>query len=615
MSSIYKFDVDDAKRFASEQGIEYRVRGDELQLKYCPYCRQRTKDKNTFAINMETGMFKCLRASCGAHGNMITLSKDFNFSLGTDIDEYYNSKKHYRKIHRIKKPVPKEASIAYMESRGISKATTEKYNITSRNDNDKILVFPFYDENDLLQFVKYRKTDFDKTKDKNKEWCEANCKPILFGMNQCDPEVSKTLILTEGQIDSLSVTEAGLPNAVSVPTGAKGFTWVPYCWDFLNKFDTLIIFGDHENGHITLLEEMKYRFPHGVIKHVRPEDYQDCKDANELLQKHGKAAVKAAVENAVQLLNPHIEKLAEVRRIDPSQLERFSSGIQNLDRIIGGMFMGQLVLLTGERGKGKSTLASQLGIMGIKAGYNVFYYSGELTDWNVQDWFERQIAGAEHINKRTAKDGYESYSVDQQYIFKIVEWYREHAYLYNNNLLMEDSESNDSESLLKTFEKAIAQNGCRVLIVDNLMTALEDNMQLDLYRQQTRLVTDLAKLAKRFNVLVILVAHPRKENGYKFSNDSISGSSNITNLCDVVLRYDEPSEKEAEELGDPDRVLQVWKNRMTGRVDKIGTALYFQESSKRISESSVDFDLKLGWDTAQENDGFMTLSEDDEIPF
>lgn len=57
-----------------------------------------------------------------------------------------------------------------------------------------------------------RKTDFDKTKDKNKEWCEADCKPILFGMKQCKDFT--TLVITEGQIDTLSVAMADIYNVV-----------------------------------------------------------------------------------------------------------------------------------------------------------------------------------------------------------------------------------------------------------------------------------------------------------------------------------------------------------------------------------------------------------------
>ena len=99
-----------------------------------------------------------------------------------------------------------------------------------------------------MQFIKYRKTDFDKNKDNAKEWCERDCKPILFGMKQCVD--FKRLVITEGQLDSLSVATAGIENAVSVPTGAKGFTWLPYCWNWVNKFDELVIFGDFQRGRL-----------------------------------------------------------------------------------------------------------------------------------------------------------------------------------------------------------------------------------------------------------------------------------------------------------------------------------------------------------------------------
>lgn len=103
--NIYEFDPDDARRFGQEQHIKYQQRGDELQFKYCPYCRNKTDDKNTFAINLRTGQFKCLRASCGAKGNMITLAKDFGFSLGHDVDEYFNRRKRYRDLSRYPRPI------------------------------------------------------------------------------------------------------------------------------------------------------------------------------------------------------------------------------------------------------------------------------------------------------------------------------------------------------------------------------------------------------------------------------------------------------------------------------------------------------------------------------
>lgn len=112
--SYYEFKPEDARAFASSQRIQVKEKGDELHFKKCPYCGQRTNDKYTFAINLKTGEFKCLRQSCNAHGNMITLAKDFDFSLGNEIDEYYKPKKQYRDFKQPKAPiVPKEPAVKY----------------------------------------------------------------------------------------------------------------------------------------------------------------------------------------------------------------------------------------------------------------------------------------------------------------------------------------------------------------------------------------------------------------------------------------------------------------------------------------------------------------------
>lgn len=351
--SPYEFNPDDAFRFARHVNIQTTHRGRNLNFKKCPYCGQNTDDKNTFAINLDNGTFNCLRASCGAKGNMLTLSRDFDFSLGNEVDEYYRSKKQFRKFKKPAAPiVPKDPAVKYMLSRGISEEVTKWYEITVQSDHENILVFPFYDETGELVFIKYRKTDFDKAKDKNKEWCEANSKPILFGMKQCNRK-NKTLIVAEGQIDSLSIATAGFENALSVPTGAKGFTWVPYCWDFVNSFETLIVFGDHENGRITLLDEIRSRF-RIRIKHVREEDYLDCKDANDILRKYGKGQIKKCIENAIDLPVNHVISLADVEDINPFDIPKLRTGFKDLDNLLhGGLPFGGIVILTGRAGHGK----------------------------------------------------------------------------------------------------------------------------------------------------------------------------------------------------------------------------------------------------------------------
>lgn len=602
--SIYEFKQEDAFMFASSIGARTKRIGSELQFKMCPYCH--SPEPYKFAINLQTGAFNCKRSTCGAKGNMITLSRDFHFSLGREVDEYFNSQRQHKNLRRYPVPQSKPEAVAYMESRGISQGVTKQYNITVRKDDDHVLVFPFFDEQGQMQFIKYRKTDFVKGRDNNKEWCEANCKPILFGMNHCDP-LAGPLVMTEGQIDSLSCTEAGIRNAVSVPTGAKGFTWVPYCWDWLGKFNELIVFGDRENGKITLLDEMKPRF-RGTVKYVRPEDYRGCKDANELLQTHGPGAVRQAVEQAVIVEDAHSKDVTEVARKDVMKMEHFSTGINKLDKLIGGFFLGSLVLLTGERGHGKSTLASQFGVFAIKQGYGTFFYSGEMPDFQFRDWFDRQIAGNRFINRTESNLGFVGYSVNGNYEDRIAAWYRGKARIYEDGDLDDDAERN---ALLETMDVNIKQYGMQVLILDNLMTAMEDDMSSDLYRQQTVFVGKLAKMAKQMNVVIILVVHPRKASVRDFGNDDVMGSSNITNLAHVVLRYTEPKERSAE---NEDRVLQTLKSRLIGRIDRDGIPLWYQESSKRISEHNHVFDWELGWEP-DKNDYFSAPEADDEIPF
>ena len=103
MGKLYEFKEEDAYSFARHVHIQAKARGRELQFFHCPYCRggKGGKDKGTFSINLQTGQFKCLRSSCSISGNMITLARDFDFSLGIEVDEYYQPRKQYLSLIHI----------------------------------------------------------------------------------------------------------------------------------------------------------------------------------------------------------------------------------------------------------------------------------------------------------------------------------------------------------------------------------------------------------------------------------------------------------------------------------------------------------------------------------
>lgn len=613
--SYYEFKESDAWDFSRSSGIAAKQKGEELQFLSCPYCRGgRNGDKGTFSINLRTGQFKCLRSSCSVSGNMVALAKDFDwFSLGRDVDAYYKAgnRHKYRRFQKKTEPIkPKPAAVTYLESRGISSGTTEKYQITVQTKNENVLVFPFLDAAGVMQFVKYRKTDFDRGKDTAKEWCEANCKPILFGMYQCNPG-NKTLIMTEGQIDSLSVAESGIENAVSVPTGKNGFTWVPYCWDWLQQFETLIVFGDNENGSITLLDDMKRRF-RGTIKAVKQQDYKGCKDANELLQKYGKEAVRRAVERAECVPVQRIIRLSDVKTVDLFSLPKISTGFKTLDKVLaGGIYLGQTVIVTGKRGDGKSTFTSQILVNALDQGIRVLAYSGELPDYFFKRWMDFQAAGKHNVIDRATENGNISYFVTNEKISKIEEWYRERAYLYDNQSTSDD----ELEDLLQTIEKAVQQYGIQLVLLDNLMTALDVGMSVDLYRAQSKFVDKLVKMAKRLQVAVVLVVHPRKNRFGNDDTDEVSGSADITNKVDIVMTY----KRNLASFENAERVVTVSKNRLTGKlaVGEAAIPLYYDEASKRICEDKADFIKPYGWE--KDEDGFIQITQEQaeqmEIPF
>ena len=417
----------------------------------------------------------------------------------------------------------------------------------------------------------------------------------LYGMELCNYE-NDTLILTEGCPDTLAVAEAGIENAISVPTGAKGFTWLPFCWNFLNKFEKIVIFGDYENGKISLLDELKDRLELTVL-HVRESAYKDCKDANELLMKYGKDAVKEAVETAIPIPVERVVEMADVEDIDIYKVEKLPTGITCLDRLLyGGLPFGGVEILSGIRGEGKSILASQIAVSALQHGYSVLLYSGELTNSSAKAWMHFQIAGSRHITEEKNRWGDPIYLISKTNNHLISEWYRGRMLMYDSD---SDEIEDENDSLVKTVKEVIMRNGVRVIILDNLMTAidLEPVKGDDKYERQSKFVKKLATIGRKYNVLILLVAHKRKTGAIAETdeNDAVSGSADITNLALITLTYCKDKE-----LDESERLLKVSKNRLFGRVFKQGWVMSYDEKSRRVYRQGDDPNFEVGW--SEENE-------------
>ena len=590
----YDFKREDAFSFASSMRYETREKGDELEFRHCPYCEGGSgnkRDEWTFSLNLEKGVYKCLRASCDRQGHFVELCRDMGYRLD------FEPPKIYRQLPQ-KKPESKPEAIKYLESRGISEKIARRYHITVQDKRPNILVFPFYDEDGHLVFIKYRKTDFKKGLDKAKEWCEKDTMPILFGMDQAK-DFDKPLIITEGQLDSLSVAEAGFPNAVSVPTGATGFTWYTYNRQWVEQFSEIIVFGDCEHGHITLIDGLAARLSKDiVVKCVRYEDYLGEKDANDILRRYSAKAIRFAIEHAeVPKLN-NVKRLADVQNVDMEKMEKIRTGIDELDRCIRGMAMGQLVILTGKRGDGKSTFMSQIVAEALNENRSVFVYSGELADFHFKNWLNLQIAGDEYL--LVYKDSFKEpvYYVPSELEETINLWYRDRAFIYDNNYIVDGDEF---ESLPETVEKVIQQFNVQLICIDNLMTAMEKVTEnSNLFLAQSNFVGKLKAIAMKYSVVIVLVAHPKKANANEFQddNDLVAGSSDITNKADIVIKY---SRNKDENIA-CDGLINVTKNRIMGTLrttKENAIKVNYSRKSRRVT-GTTNYEMRTpkhyGWE-------------------
>lgn len=623
----YEFNREDVLRFVNTVGAKTHVKGDELVFDICPICR--AKDKNTFSINLRTGQCQCMRAKCSYKGNMITLAREFeDFDLGRDVSAYYNIKNYNSKFKKFKdyKPKTEVKAIEYMKSRGISEDVTKKYGLTVKKGASDILVFPFVNEKGDLKYIKYRNTKYVKgVSEGSKEWSEKDCMPILFGMYQCDI-ATRHLIITEGQIDSLSVSEAGYSNAVSVPSGKNGFTWIPHCWNFIEQYDEIIVFGDKESDGMTLLDDISRRFYKKKIRHVRLEDYRDCKDANEILLKYGKAQIKTCIENAELIPVNGLIDFSDIKPINRYDIKKLPTGFSQLDKLLcGGLPFGTVVDITGKTGEGKSTLGSWLIAQAIENGHKCFVYSGELDKSLFKEGLDRQLAGERVIAE--SKDDYEIYTISEDDQEKINHWYKGKGYFYDiYSLSIEESESIDS-TLINKIEDSCNQYGTDVFLIDNLMTAMEIEQieAKDKYEKQSKFMKRLVNMAIRYGILIILVAHNRKDSSGS-QNDNISGTADISNLASVTIDYSKaekpkeikgktihPTDVNGQEIRVDQRVLKLGKNRFFSKLCMEGWCTEYDIKTNRIYINADVRDKKFSWVSDQE--GFEEIDNLDEIPF
>jgi twinkle protein len=571
--------------FARKYFGHYQQKGDEIKPMYCPFCNGgEHHDKYTFALNAKNMTYNCKRGTCGKQGHFTQLCKEFGEQADRDNTYEIHTRQRIYKKPQTKIATPQQKVEAYLKLRGFSSDTWKRRNVGEYGGN---IAMPYY-ENGELVMVKFRKPEKYNGKGQ-KAWREEGGKAVLWGMDLCD--CVNPLVIVEGEMDALALDECGIKNVVSVPSGAEDLTWIELCWDWLERFKQIIIWGDNDEPGQAMVRNLITRLGDWRC-YVVDSQY---KDANECLVKEGAAETAGYVLGAKPVPIHGLIDLASVTPYDVAKVQRVASKIRGLDEETGGFLMGELSIWTGRSGQGKSTILGQQMIEAIDAGESVCAYSGELRADRFQYWINLQAAGRKHIAKYFDKvKGKDVAYVPKETAEQIKEWYQGRFWLYDNNV----SGNNEETGILRLFSYAARKYGCKVFLVDNLMTSRFDcgKSDSDYYRAQSNFVGELIHFAKAYNVHVHLVAHPRKTQG-KIEKENVSGSGDITNRADNVFSIDRMTDEEKMKAGF-DTKLTILKNRSEG-VQNVEIGLMFDQESKRFYQRSdtVGAYKMYGWET------------------
>ena len=571
-------------------GDNWKISNAEIKPEFCPLCHGgENRDRYTFSINMETGAWNCKRGSC-SEGNKGGGLKDLQLLLGDEATATTRILKNVgnKKKKKFTKPNPDdihevtEDIITFFASRKISEQTVRDWKIGS--DKDGNIVFPFYRDNELT-FVKYRKPKKHTKEDGPKEWRMNNTESILFGMDMVS--FNKPLIITEGQLDAMSLYEAGCTNVVSVPSGANDMDWIANCWSWLNNFKWFILFGDNDDAGLTMMATVMSRL--GEDRCMMPGEYPElalgaieygrpCKDANEILYAYGPEVLKELVDSCEPSPVTGIIDLAKMPHMDMTKMPRIMTRIPGLDNKLGGLCEGGITIMSGKRGSGKSTLVGPIMLNAVEQGYKCCLYSGELAWHKVKSDLWLQATERKYVGYRVDPlSGKNIPCISEQIEERINQWLEGKIFVYDND---DSGEGEKIDRVMKVFEACARRFGCKLFTIDNLLMLVAGAD--DTIKQQAKIVARLKSFATKYKVHVIVVSHPRKElPGASMGNDSVSGSSAITDLADNVLFSNRPN-------------ISITKNRNFGEIGEIECT--YDPCNRRVYQTSVGDKAVYSWD-------------------
>jgi len=317
-------------------------------------------------------------------------------------------------------------------------------------------------------------------------------------------------VITEGEMDVLALYEAGISNAVSVPNGAtlnsNNLDYLDNCIDYFEDKEKIILAVDSDAPGLALQAELIRRLGAEVCFLV---DFKDLKDANEYLLKHGKEALKERVLKAKPVPLENVTTFRDIEDDVTDFVENgfkpgFQIGLENFDEIFS-TYTGQFITVTGIPSSGKSDWVDQMVV-----GYNQNY------GWKTAFASPENHPTFLHAHKLMRKvwgDMPNKRDIGGNKWNKVADH-------INSSFFFIDMERYTLESVLRKGAELVKRKGIKCLVIDPYNKVRDVDCQTeDVNRYTMEYLTKIEIFAKKYDVLVFIVAHPTKM--YKDGNGKI----------------------------------------------------------------------------------------------